>query len=373
VFAARACVGEPFAEAVKACAVRYAFDPPATADSAVIAEHAGRFYLTTGGRAYDVGGAVNDRVEGREHRSLEVAASAAGTKSGSGHGRWSRVLRSVPSEDRLVRAMLERSWRFGEEGALARRHTPDQLSSARYTGDIGRGLDVRRTLRARARGDEGYFVRKSHRPRAALAELLSRRRGPSRPCPVVWLFAPDGARVSERACGRWFRTISSAYWISDVERLPGRAGVTREVLAWAVHYLRCRTPQGAWNEAAVKAALAATPLDEQPTVEPWEDPEIARRFAGARLAVASAIRWAGRPGNRAVVVADDGFVAGEDVRAYARDRGIELVFIPWREFGAVRRRAQISHVAPAPSYFDDPYPEALRLIPPVPVLTSLSE
>ena len=359
--AAQSCVGDRWADALKAAALRYPYDePPASMPQAHLIQHQGIPYLLAGRRAYAVDRRASGSGDDQERRSLPSVPAPLSRTERMAAGLLPYI-RSVPPEDTLQRAMVRHAWMLGDLLGHHRRSKAGATRSARFTGDLGQGIDWRRTLRAWADGEpEREFYVKAAARRGRLGRPPSRAARPQaagRPCPVAWIFAPS-ATVEQRACARMFDTYSSFYWLRAVVR--GAGNITRETVGYCVNVLRGRSD---WDEASVRRMLDALPLAEHPRIAPWDDPELAG-FRGPDLAVAAAVRWAH---DRAIVVADHGCDLGLACQAYARRRGVDLVKISWDAFGDdARRRLAVQHTAPSKSHFADPPPYVLRVIPPVP-------
>ena len=365
--AAQATAGD-FASTLKEFFLRYPEKRPAAFPEAGLLQHGGGTYLVAGKRAYP----LRSRTQGCddfEKRSLtkgpRVLTEAERRKAGSLPCR-----RSAPQEDRLQREAIRWAWKLADWHCDARRRRGRQIRSTRYTGDLGSGVDVRRTLREWRRG----------RPTSELYVRIPSRRGkrlrgrnpqpaPSeawKPCPVVWMF-DAAAPVAHTAASFMLRTYSSFYFCTEVASLPG--GIGRERLAAAVHVLRGRPVH--WDEASVRNLLATLPDSQKPNVRPWDDPALSA-FQGpgsahtcAELACAAAIRWAD---DRAVIVADDSFCIPLGVEAYARKRGVKLVKLSWSLFGEdseTRRRMAVNHTCPCQSWYkeEDIPPFVLAAIP----------
>jgi hypothetical protein len=360
--AAESCVGQPWADALKAAALQYPYDPPRSTPRATLVQREDTLYLVADGRAHAVGRAPTAADSDRERRSLPASAAPLSTRERMAAGLLP-VTRSLPPEDQLQRECVHWAWTLGEQSGVSRRPKAGTRRSARFTGNLGRGIDIRRTHRAWAAGDpESEFFVKLTSSRGmpggrSRHELMA---SGGTPCPVAWIFAP-GAEVRHEASARMFDVYSSSYWLSSVERLDG--GITRERVAYAVNYCRGRADRD--DEASTRTMVDALSAAERCRIPPWDDPELTGAgFHGPRLAVAAAIRWAR---NRAIVVADDDFDPGLQCRTYARRRGIALVAIPWRAFGeATRRRFALQYTARSRSQFTEPPPCVLRVIPAVP-------
>jgi len=317
-------------------------------------------YLLAGRRAYAVDRRASGSGDDLERRSLPSVPAPLSRTERMAAGLLPYI-RSVPPEDTLQRAMVRHAWMLGDSLGHHRRSKAGATRSARFTGDLGQGIDWRRTLRAWADGEpeREFYVKAAARRgrRGRPPSRAARSQAAGRPCPVAWIFAPS-ATIEQRACARMFDTYSSFYGLRAVVR--GAGNITRETVGYCVNVLRGRSD---WDEASVRRMLDALPPAEHPRIAPWDDPELAG-FRGPGLAVAAAVRWAH---DRAIVVADHGCDLGLACQAYARRRGVDLVKISWDAFGDdARRRLAVQHTAPSKSHFADPPPCVLRVIPPDP-------
>ena len=359
--AAQSCVGDRWADALKSAALRYPYDePPASMPQAHLIQHQGIPYLLAGRRAYAVDRRASGSGDDLERRSLPSVPAPLSRTERMAAGLLPYI-RSVPPEDTLQRAMVRHAWMLGDSLGHHRRSKAGATRSARFTGDLGQGIDWRRTLRAWADGEpeREFYVKAAARRgrRGRPPSRAARSQAAGRPCPVAWIFAPS-ATIEQRACARMFDTYSSFYGLRAVVR--GAGNITRETVGYCVNVLRGRSD---WDEASVRRMLDALPPAEHPRIAPWDDPELAG-FRGPGLAVAAAVRWAH---DRAIVVADHGCDLGLACQAYARRRNVDLVKISWDAFGDdARRRLAVQHTAPSKSHFADPPPCVLRVIPPDP-------
>ncbi|MBI4918151.1 MAG: hypothetical protein HY825_20095 [Acidobacteria bacterium] len=360
--AARACVHERFAERLKREGLRFPWSVGRSHPKARVVLHDGAGYLLAGGVAIALEGSVG-RGEGEE-RTLPVRVAPLNrrqrTEAAGMH--WRRM---VPDEDHLQRAMINAAWQWAED--RSRTHRPRlQVEPRRWTGDLGRGLDVRRTHRAWARGESTstYYVRHCLHRRTIVAGRSGRtgRAAENRlQCPVVWVFQADASMVIDRVHARMEQVISSCYLLSEKRTHPGN--VTSERVAVGLNLLRGRT--GEYSKEAITNLLRTLPENEKARIVPWDDEELTMRFdSPVDLLVGAAVKYAGA---RVILVADDRFEVGRSIRSYAQARGVELVRLSWLLFGdAAKGRLSLQFTIPSNSRYGELPDYLLRQAPTVP-------
>jgi len=270
-------------------------------------------------------------------------------------------------EDQLQRSLIHCVFRRAQMVHESRR--PRQVSSKPFLGDWGRGIDVRRTLLARARGmnDALYVKQPTRRGRASAGRATGDRAATDRSlhAPVAWIFRTFAEReVVSRVFARMEEAISSAYACSMTGDLPGNLTVERVLVG--VNYLRGRV---AYDKELIRRYLDELPEAQKAGVPPWSDAELTARFDNtADLFVASAVKAAGK---RAIVVADHRWEPSRTLVAYAASRGVELVKVAWDSLcsGEIKDRYAYQHTLPSKARYGM-IPDWLeRLVPPVPEFT----
>ncbi|MGD0500491.1 MAG: hypothetical protein ABSC23_18870 [Bryobacteraceae bacterium] len=360
VDSAEVTVSQQFGDTVKRTALRYRYDRDTEEPQARLTVAEGQVYLLAGNRAIALGKAGENGAG--ESRSLAGYDSPIPLREEEKRRirRNGATFRYPSAEDRLQRAMVMRTWRLRDRLRTAERRSAE-FRVCRFEGDLGRGVQWRRTESAWARGepDDSFFVKiPVHRRRLQL--LAQASDGDASQCPVVWLFRPH-CKIAHQAAGTFESGVySSFYWIAESGTLAGAGGlVNRETVAYATNCLRGRI---VWEERELRKLMAELPDRFKPSVVPWRS-ELRDRFFGPDLAVAAGIRWADR---RVIVVAGGGYVMPEAVWNYARDRGVEIVRLPldafdWRAI----RRLPVQHTMLSP-LFGDPERRLVEQCEPVP-------
>lgn len=231
--------------------------------------------------------------------------------------------------------------------------------AVRFRGRLEGGVEYKRTLRALAGGQPQLFVRRrvERRPDSPDCDL----------CPVVWVFDAQ-ASIAHRL-GDWFPDIggdrllySSFFWFSRRERI---GPAYRNQVAYFVRLIRNITPS--WDRELVeKSLLDWMPADRRCNEMPWYDSDLADRFEGPDLAVASGVRWT-MTDHVTVVRVDPRWSIGANARAYAEERGVTLLEPPAGAFDPILLdRYQRDHEIPTRDPWVPPDPLFLRYVEPVP-------
>ncbi|MFA7160454.1 MAG: hypothetical protein WC299_14240 [Kiritimatiellia bacterium] len=260
-----------------------------------------------------------------------------------------------PCEELLHRHMCDTARRLGHDSIpFRRRHRPH-----RFCGNLGRGPDARRSIRAWACGDNTLYVRHPCR--------IPKRQTDCDECPVVWVFH-GFKRVVKRETdffadnSRGQRLLSSFFWFYE-NKYVDPISINR--IAWFVRLYRNLTPS--WDKELVERKLIrCLPPEKFCTVRPWDDGDLPFDSDDPDLAVACAVKWSVCD-HVIVVRVDASYRIGDRARAFARDRNIRLLEPDGAGFDRIRlNRYELDHEVPTRGAWHPPDPLAVRMVPSVP-------
>ena len=363
IHSARACVGRDFAEQLRELAMDY---PPnaGKAETMLIPQEDGTllvgcrsadggndcYYLVELGLRWTTGDSedagipiyrrLNPKLSDRERQELKERG-------------FLRV--PAPPEQELAQRLGDHARQVAHA-----RLEKSSMFFRRFAGDLGAGLDARRSIRAMMRG-QGLQVR--HRKLNRSGQVCDDR------CPQVWIWE-ENARIKLEQSGYvpWTppgggteNVYSAFYWF--MRRNPiGGTEVIRSTTAYSLHLLREMRP---FQREKYQQLIATLPERRRCRVTPWSDREF-RHFKGSQLAVAAAIKYAGD--HVIIVSANPEWRPAPSVTDYASERRVKLIVLSTDEFDAAAlKRHQVDHEVPAPGVFEPPFDFALKYVEPVEV------
>lgn len=321
--------------------------------------HNGAGYLLAGKIAVAVEGSGAESGSGEE-RTLPARPPRL-TKRQRKQAESQRLWRRMPiEEDHLQRVLANRVWHAAQ---MAREKRPREAVRP-FTGDYGRGIHIRKTIFARARGQSNALYVKQATRRSVLDLHRNSCASPDVPeslhAPILWVFDPHAAHVSYQSA-QMDDTVSSAYALSQTGVYPGGAGVTHEKVSLGINYLRGRVK---YDAELIRPFLKALPDSQKPRILPWNDVELKKTFTTTTdLFAASAVKYAGK---RAIVVSDHRWQPSQALLAYAKERGVELVTLSWDAVCSpeVKHRYSLQHTVPGTRYGAIDWAE--KFVPPIP-------
>jgi len=301
----------------------------------------------------DEDGEPDERMAKRPLRHSNRIRFSESEKSRLGLG--GLITMKAPSEERLHLYMCNRARELAHHAEYTTRHE----RSRRFRGNLGGGLDYRRTVRSWAGGVPELFVKKTERREIHATECLT--------CPVVWIF--DAQAGGTRMVNDYFqledgrgKLYTTFFWFSH--RTLFRR-VTRSQIAYFVRLYRNVTPS--WDRALVARQLTdVVPPEKFCRTSPWFDAALPGGLCGPDLAVATAIRYA--LGDHVVVVnGDRQYRMASAVTEYARGSGIRLLPAAAHAFDPILfDRYQRDHEVPSGGHWREPDPLWSRFVEPVP-------
>ncbi|MBL9118154.1 MAG: hypothetical protein JNJ83_24320 [Verrucomicrobiaceae bacterium] len=261
------------------------------------------------------------------------------------------------SEDQRVHRRCYARARAIAHVRLAKARTHERTTrSAAFLATTGLGLDVRATIRARAAGRDSMMVRLPARPKQS--DQLTGPLSCDGLCPVCFIFDPS-MEIGSKQSGCFFlkqgTVYASHYWFANTERV-GDGKVSRSRTAYFTALLREIAP---YRENAIQARIQHLPPHRLCRTKPWLDPEL-KKFSGAALAIACAIKYAG---DHVCVAAPRELVLSREVTEFAAARSVRIARI-WPEDlnPSDFMRLRWDYVVPAPSAYSPPYLWADELV-----------
>ena len=192
--------------------------------------------------------------------------------------------------------------------------------SAPYDGNLGLGIDIRGTIRERARGNRSPLrIRKRKRREPETTPPCSNF------CPLVYVFNPEVTERGSTQTGSFVfdrdRVTVAAYWYQGVTKRPHPGILLREMSVYANLFCteapeydkqKCRE----WIERNIPPKYVCRR-------SPFRDPDLALfRENPISLALAWAIRYSR---HHCVVVSESHLAIPPEIRDFANERGIQIL------------------------------------------------
>jgi hypothetical protein len=262
------------------------------------------------------------------------------------------VWRGVPDEQDLHNRLIKRARQLAHRASR-------QTITRKFTGGLGQGPDWRRSIRARAQGENALYVRDQKRSSRNQHDCDGR-------CPLVWIFdTPPGylrtfeGFVPKERDSNAYDIYSTFFWVSEQKFLI--EGVMQNKIAYSVSLMRGLMPRKPTMEA-IRALVESFPEKRKARVRPADDPEI-NHLKGPELAIGCAIKYAD---DHIVVVALPSLHLSAAVEEYAQSKGVQILRVSRDDFEQkALQRLSLDHNIRAPSMEDLPFPALLRFVPPI--------
>jgi len=240
----------------------------------------------------------------------------------------------------------------------------------RFTGSMADGPDWRRTIRARAAGEKGFYVRQMRphvRKSGAASPLIT---------PVVWIFEQGMDVELERYCYALLENgdeaVSGFEYTCETSKLAeGRIKVSKRAAFTDIGYSRAFCGQGrpgvfdgARERQVDTAYFMSIPDEKRCDANVWGDEELAP-FVGTDHAIAAAIKYAN---SRIILISRSALPVSAAIQRYAEQRNVMISRISIDCFEPRRlERLRWSHWVPAPDgdVYARPYEWCSRFVPPI--------
>ena len=246
--------------------------------------------------------------------------------------------------------------------------------SQRSLGGTGSGIDLRRTIRAKAQGDSSVYVRKSH----GVRRVQKQESGHHLVTPVVWVFDSGVMDYSHAGTCAWInrnRLVHTSVTLVTKKEFLFEDEIYRQRMAALTDIGRSRSflprncrpgvDDGRAEKKVDTRYLRAIPKDKvcYDSKEALVDLDGSDSFSAGDYAVACGIRYAA---DRIILVAEPSLQISPTVSQYARDQGVGIDRIPIQRFSRQRiDRFRWIYWVPCPGWdsYRLPYDWCHRFIP----------
>jgi len=360
--AAEACVEDRFAEVLKKQALKFPAPlPPGVELARVMPSEDGKWFVVAEDEVFLL---EFPKSEGKSGRRIAIEV-----QSGLTHEE-KQTIENEENGDRNWPPEQELAYIMDSRARYLATKQERMTYSRKFTGSMADGPDWRRTIRARASGENSVYIRQTR------ATLPGPRARTPIVTPVVWIFGETPEITDFESTNAWIDNRKLAvtgllYVCETVLLADGNIRAQKLVAMTDLGYSRghCGRTRpdvrdGKLEQDVDTAYLRSLPPDKICTRSVWRDEELSS-FKGIDHAIAAGVKYAS---DRVILVSRSNLPVAPVVKRYAARKGVAISRISIDCFGPKRlERYRWFHWVPCPGSdgYEVPYEWCSRFVPPI--------